>query len=349
MATSTYTTNSPLPLQLKHTEWMTNLPENLHDEPITKIAIPGTHDSFAFHLTSQAGPDLDSNLRRLSFLIHPIIKSWSITQNKTFTEQLYMGIRYFDLRVCRTTDKNLCSKSPFTFTHGLLGGLVRESLEEINEFLNTHPKEIILLDFNHFYDFNDQCGHDHLIHLVHEIYGKKLCTTARQITECTLDYLWKNKQQVILLYEENPNQCTAYMDRIGHFFQICQSPWPNTSRVDELFLFLDGTVTKPRPITCVNVIQGQITPDNSSIQKNPFSSLSTIAKDTNRRLIEWLSYRKRDPSLINGVNVVICDFADQVFTDAVIMLNYKSSTEDCTFADPVIRLNYNTSTEKNVR
>jgi GGDEF domain-containing protein len=131
-----------------------------------------------------------------------------------------MGIRYFDLRVCRTIDKNLCSKSPFTFTHGLLGNLVRDCLEEINEFLNKHTKEIILLDFNHFYDFNNQYGHDQLIHLIHEIFGKKLCTRARTINECTFNYLWNNKEQVILLYEQNADQCTAYMDRIGHFFQV---------------------------------------------------------------------------------------------------------------------------------
>jgi hypothetical protein len=111
-------------------------------------------------------------------------------------------------------------KSQFTFTHGLLGGLVRECLEEMNEFLNKHEKEIILLDFNHFYDFNDQCGHDQLIHLIHEVFGKKLCTTARTINECTLNYLWNHQQQVILLYELHPNQCTAYSDRIGHFFQV---------------------------------------------------------------------------------------------------------------------------------
>jgi GGDEF domain-containing protein len=134
-----------------------------------------------------------------------------------------MGIRYFDLRVCRTTDKNLHSKSLFTFTHGLLGHLVRESLEEIKEFLNKYTKEIILLDFNHFYDFNDQCGHDQLIHLIHEVFGKKLCTTVRTINECTLNYLWNHEQQVILLYEQNADQCTAYMDRIGHFFKVKKS------------------------------------------------------------------------------------------------------------------------------
>ena len=131
-----------------------------------------------------------------------------------------MGIRYFDLRVCRTKDKHLHSRSPFTFTHGLLGHLARDGLEEINEFLGKHPKEIVLLDFNHFYDFNEHCGHDQLIHLIHEVFGKKLCTTARTIQECTLDYLWNHQQQVILLYEQNADQCTAYMDRIGHFFKV---------------------------------------------------------------------------------------------------------------------------------
>jgi len=146
-----------------------------------------------------------------------------------------------------------------------------------------------------------------------------------------LNYLWNNKQQVILLYEQNSDQCTAYMDRIGHFFKICQSPWPNTPRADDLFLFLDENVSKSRPSNCVNVVQGQITPDSSSIQNNLFSSLYTVARETNRRLIEWLSYRERDPSIINGVNVVICDFADQTFTDAVIMLNYKTFTKKILF------------------
>jgi hypothetical protein len=139
-------------------------------------------------------------------LISPIIKNWSIT---------HIGIGYFDLRVCRTTDI-----SSFKFTHGLLAGLVRDGLKEINEFLNQYSKEIVLLDFNHFYDFNDQYGHEQLIEFIHEIFGKKICTTAETIMECTLNYLRNNQQQVILLYEQNRDQCSAYMNRIGHFFQV---------------------------------------------------------------------------------------------------------------------------------
>jgi hypothetical protein len=82
-------------------------------------------------------------------------------------------------------------------------------------------------------------------------------------------------------------------------------------------------VSRARPTTCVNVVQGQITPDSATIQHRPLNSLDKMAKDTNERLIKWLADRQRDPSLIDGVNVVICDFADQAFAEAVIMLNYK--------------------------
>jgi hypothetical protein len=102
MTTSCSTSDSQLPSQSKHKEWMKNLPASLHDEPISKIAIPGrnlirnhrisfrflfigTHDSFAYYLTSQPGPDLSPGIRRICLFICPIIKNWSITQNKTFT------------------------------------------------------------------------------------------------------------------------------------------------------------------------------------------------------------------------------------------------------------------------
>lgn len=139
---------------------------------------------------------------------------------RIISEQLAIGIRYFDLRICPTVDARRSSKSPFSFTHGLIGDLVRPKLEEINEFLHENPQEIVLLDFNHFYDFNEKCGHQELIDLIHVVFGEKLCTTAKTIHECTLNYLWQRKQQVILLYELNPDQCSVYMDRVGHFFQV---------------------------------------------------------------------------------------------------------------------------------
>lgn len=52
-----------------------------------------------------------------------------------------------------------------------------------------------------------------------------------------------------------------------------------------------------------------------------------MATETNRQLLQWLANRQRDPALVDGVNVVICDFVDQTFTNTVIMLNYRSVNE----------------------
>ncbi|CAF0952656.1 unnamed protein product [Rotaria sordida] len=114
----------------KHIEWITNLPASLHDEPISKLAIPGSHNSFAYDLTRTAGPDLSVGLRRFLPLIGCFIKRWSVTQKETFIGQLETGIRYFDLRVCRMTDKASNQTSQFNFTHDNNDIFIRENIIE---------------------------------------------------------------------------------------------------------------------------------------------------------------------------------------------------------------------------
>lgn len=66
----------------------------------------GTHDSFAFHLTHRPGPDLIPALRRLRVFIYPIIKNWSITQDKNFTglfRKKIVFLRDLNFPFCRTT------------------------------------------------------------------------------------------------------------------------------------------------------------------------------------------------------------------------------------------------------
>jgi hypothetical protein len=45
MAFSCCKSNSHSILESKHVEWMKNLPTDLHNEPITKLAIPGKKQS----------------------------------------------------------------------------------------------------------------------------------------------------------------------------------------------------------------------------------------------------------------------------------------------------------------
>lgn len=128
-------------------------------------------------------------------LAKKVMKKWSMTQNLNFREQLEGGIRYFDLRV---SSKPGDPDHEVYFIHGLFGLRVRDGLNDINNFLNFHLKEIVFLDFNHHYAMDHE-HHRYLIDMLKEVFGSKLCR-INVVEDITLDYLWKKKYQVLFQY-----------------------------------------------------------------------------------------------------------------------------------------------------
>ncbi len=96
--------------------WMSMISD---DVLITEIAIPGSHDSGAYDLM---GP-------------------LATTQDLSFAEQLKRGVRYFDIRV---------DGEELVIFHGPVDGVpYEEVLEDIVDFITTHPTEFLILDFQH--------------------------------------------------------------------------------------------------------------------------------------------------------------------------------------------------------
>lgn len=120
-----------------------------------------------------------------------LMKKWSVTQNLTFREQLEAGIRYFDLRV---SSKPGDADQEIYFIHGLFGIKVWDGLMEIDSFLAQHPREMVFLDFNHFYAM-DEAHHKRLVRQIQEAFGNKLCS-ACCVESLTLQILWEKKCQV---------------------------------------------------------------------------------------------------------------------------------------------------------
>ena len=79
-------------------------------------------------------------------LAKDIINRWSLSQAYDIPEQLSAGIRYFDLRISSKPNSE-----DIYGIHGLYGIKLETLLENIKTFLDAHPKEVVLLDFNHFY------------------------------------------------------------------------------------------------------------------------------------------------------------------------------------------------------
>ena len=99
--------------------WMGELPDDLR---VCEIVMPGSHD---------AGTN---------GMIWP-----GETQNTAVKEQMLFGARYFDLRVHRLDDGKL------VIYHDILDGTdFLPILGDIRAFLEEHPTETLLLDFQHF-------------------------------------------------------------------------------------------------------------------------------------------------------------------------------------------------------
>ena len=162
-----------------YSRWMENLPNEKQLSPLKDLVIPGSHDSGTFFLDQnmEIGPDESSAIHTLGSIFGKVAKSvihsWSVTQSMTIYEQLLSGIRYLDLRVAyRAEDKKI------RVVHGLFGWTIDQVLDEVNRFVANYPKEIVILDFNHFYKM-DQAAHKKLADTLDASFSKILRAPGR--------------------------------------------------------------------------------------------------------------------------------------------------------------------------
>lgn len=95
--------------------------------------------TFSINGSSKLAPDAEPIFQKLRWLgpcLTHLMSRWSITQSLDTTQQLNMGIRYFDLRIATRDDDEIY------FVHGLYADNVRGPLDEIKSFLETHPREV---------------------------------------------------------------------------------------------------------------------------------------------------------------------------------------------------------------
>ena len=93
--------------------WMSDNAAILSKKQLNQIALPGAHDAGTFAIAANAGsaigsgdglssPDNKKVKRILS--LGPVFGNWAKTQERTTTEMLNDGIRYFDLHSIFTAD-----------------------------------------------------------------------------------------------------------------------------------------------------------------------------------------------------------------------------------------------------
>ena len=255
-------------------------------------------------------------------LIRAAVYNWSKDQCLTLSAQLQLGVRYFDFRVA-------VFENEFRFLHGLYCQDVPSALLEIIEFLAANRKEIVLMDFNHFYNFSAE-NHLHLLALLHDLLGDKLCPSTTTIAHVTLAKLWEANRQALVFYQiQDPThkQQVALPDVVWTAAAI-RSPWPKTDNaaamVNAVERFLNGrSLSTPN----FHVCQAIVTLDSREILKQPTGTFEQLhARKATACIAQWLA--DNGATLRNKINVLLADFVEEAdFCKTVIALNDVALTE----------------------
>ena len=277
------------------------------------VYFPGSHDSFANWLDKNGplGPDCDAAIKDLAKLFGGMIKDiicrWSLTQSLGATAQLKAGIRYFDLRISTKPESE-----DLYVLHGLYSVTLEKYLTDIKTFLDAHPKEVVLLDLNHFYKMSE-FEHKQCVSMILEILGYKMCPLL-DMESVTLQTMWDSQLQVLVFYHYTID---------NHQFwpgNLIPSPWPNVCDTQKMLAFLEKNYEAGRSASTFYVCQGILTPDTGYVIKHVMSSLKHAVSDKcGKPFVDWLKTKKAGQ---NGINICIMDFVEEFdYIATVIALN----------------------------
>lgn len=284
----------------------------------------GSHDSFSFDLDTREGVACDESaaVKMVGQCCcgagSKLVKRWAVTQRLNFSQQLESGIRYFDLRVAMKPGTIDCY-----FVHGLYGPKVIDGMRDIRKFLNNHSKEVVILDFNHFYNMND-VAHLQLLHMLKDIFQDSMIVPYDEFEagRATLQSLWQTSRRVYIFYHNDA------IKGIGGFWPAFKipSPWPNTNKVQELIQFHDTIYHEARrgPDACFYVWQCVVTPRIGDIVRHLCggSLEKSIHTDVCRQMIGWLKGKVAGPT---ALNICLGNFVEtDDFIATVVDINYKT-------------------------
>lgn len=125
----------------------------LKNVPINRLNLIGSHDSGMYMTQESLGNDAEGAPKWLfnngsSWQI----KKLSRMQTKNIYYQLENGVRYLDLRISNLEGSNNFNINNIYTTHAVLGASIVSVVSQVAQFIANNPNELIILDFNHWYD-----------------------------------------------------------------------------------------------------------------------------------------------------------------------------------------------------
>jgi len=283
---------------------MEELYPTLQGRPLWRVALPGSHDTGAYDMSTDKSECADVSLPGA------ILRPLSETQSLTLGEQLAYGARFFDLRPCVKDGK-------FYAHHTNIGANFDSMLDQAAAFFQETRRELVIFKVSHFCKFDDD-KHQKLVRLIVDKLDRylfkneptKLLTTpigsfvgqgSRAIIWYDNDYITEHPQpgfwrqlSVYDKYSETNDFGQMEADQLEKMKK-------HSGSINQLFL-LSWTLTISAPYI-QDFLQG---------------SLHALTTQANRNLGQFLAKEA------NGyeINIVYVDFLEDArVTDCAILLN----------------------------
>ncbi|XP_062330239.1 PI-PLC X domain-containing protein 1-like [Osmerus eperlanus] len=306
--------------------WMSKLPEKLQATTLWELAIPGSHDTMCYDL-DQTSPVMEPDTlvkldQLLPSVVRPIIYRWATTQESGVTEQLNLGVRFFDLRIAHKPDD---SSNTLYFAHGLFTHSTVESvLSEIHSWLENHSKEVVILALSHFHNLSVS-NHDHLVSFIKTLFGSKLL--PRQDLP-TLQTCWESKKQVIISYD-----FLRASDQNLELWLSVPYHYGDTLDPEKVIAVLDQKLQEGRPARFfISGLNLTLPESPEEVLKHVLGSLRDTTLPSLPRLLDWVKRQTPGPGK-TCINIICSDFVNHMkFVPLIIKLNDKllSQEEDST-------------------
>jgi hypothetical protein len=319
--------------------WMADTMQLIGDTPLSRVALPGTHDSGTYGMTAQSPLDpynegararvvaaVNAVARQRGISARPLLLGWSQAQDLSVFDQLRAGVRYLDLRVSLVD-------STYVLGHVLACGTLADALRQVVTFTRQSPGELIILDVNHTYGMDTVESQVALLDFIAGLLDGRLVqgppalgpgATVNEILRHDPD----RAARVILLFASAAAIAASGRSDVwcseAENFPPCESSqiisvWPDQDNATGV---LDRIRSQPqRDLDRFYVSQGQITPSEQLISRSSSpGSLREAAQLNNSGVVSMAAREWRAP----GANIIILDFFEippAGLLDACLVLN----------------------------
>lgn len=118
----------------------------------------------------------------------PAWSCWYRSQGQSITTQLDNGIRYLDIDTC-FVDSGRWERGPWTCHSGAFGGTIRKMLKQIDEWMQRHPYEVVVIKF----------GRD-TVHSKAQKIGSEILEQVYLNVKFPFKIIWSEKEYFLLIF-----------------------------------------------------------------------------------------------------------------------------------------------------